>query len=405
MRLRSKILLILSFVLITLFAVIYYLVQAFLIKDIILLENRLAGNDIKRLNQIIETRIDNISEKSGDWAMWNDAYNFMDNFKQDFVDANFTKEVFSNVKLNLIAFLKINGDVYYGKFFDSEKNQVIEIPDDFKKFLDEMKKFNNQILENGFLNGLAVVKNNSMMFSLKPVLTSEGTGPAKGILIFGKNIDKQELSTFSKNLNFNVNLVEPEKTELLIKEHNIKSTFVKIKNSDFLTCFLTKHDVFDNKNILFDFEIQREVYNSEINNIAIIFLTLLLLIFLIILLLYYLLSKLVIIKLTDLIRQITNIKEKNDLTLRLPEYGNDEITKLASEINEMLASLESSEKIVKENQIWFKTIFETVQTGVVLVEKNTHKIIDANPVAVKMIGTEKENIVGHICHKFICPAD
>ncbi|MBP7654187.1 response regulator, partial [Candidatus Dependentiae bacterium] len=76
-----------------------------------------------------------------------------------------------------------------------------------------------------------------------------------------------------------------------------------------------------------------------------------------------------------------------------------------SEINEMLASLESSEKIVKENQIWFKTIFETVQTGDVLVEKNTHKIIDANPVAVKMIGTEKENIVGHICHKFICPAD
>jgi len=54
---------------------------------------------------------------------------------------------------------------------------------------------------------------------------------------------------------------------------------------------------------------------------------------------------------------------------------------------------------------FFRDIFNAVQTGLLIIDPETHRILDANPAAVEMIGTGKKNIVGSVCHKYICPAD
>ena len=40
-----------------------------------------------------------------------------------------------------------------------------------------------------------------------------------------------------------------------------------------------------------------------------------------------------------------------------------------------------------------------------VIDAKTHIIVDANPAAVKMIGVEKEQIIGKACHTFICPIE
>jgi PAS domain S-box-containing protein len=39
------------------------------------------------------------------------------------------------------------------------------------------------------------------------------------------------------------------------------------------------------------------------------------------------------------------------------------------------------------------------------VDSETHKIVDVNHLAAEMIGLPKEQIIGKVCHKFICPAE
>ena len=51
-----------------------------------------------------------------------------------------------------------------------------------------------------------------------------------------------------------------------------------------------------------------------------------------------------------------------------------------------------------------ETIFNSVQSGVLVIDVESHKIIEVNPAAAKMIGVAGEKIVGHVCHRFICPA-
>jgi len=60
---------------------------------------------------------------------------------------------------------------------------------------------------------------------------------------------------------------------------------------------------------------------------------------------------------------------------------------------------------LSESEGKLKVIFTSIQTGIVIVEPETHTIVEANPVAIKLIGVPLEEIVGKLCHHFICPAD
>jgi diguanylate cyclase (GGDEF)-like protein/PAS domain S-box-containing protein len=60
------------------------------------------------------------------------------------------------------------------------------------------------------------------------------------------------------------------------------------------------------------------------------------------------------------------------------------------------------DETLRESEIGLQTILDHVQTGVLLIDPAIHVIVDANPVAVEMIGAPKDQIVGSVCHKFIC---
>jgi PAS domain S-box-containing protein len=63
------------------------------------------------------------------------------------------------------------------------------------------------------------------------------------------------------------------------------------------------------------------------------------------------------------------------------------------------------EKALRDSAEQMETTFSHMQTGIIIIDAETHKIVDVNPVAVELIGTEKENIIGRKCHKFICPSE
>ena len=64
-----------------------------------------------------------------------------------------------------------------------------------------------------------------------------------------------------------------------------------------------------------------------------------------------------------------------------------------------------AEEALRENEERLKSILDSILTGVVLIDAETHKIADANPLATEMIGLPKQQIIGKVCHKFICPAE
>lgn len=49
-------------------------------------------------------------------------------------------------------------------------------------------------------------------------------------------------------------------------------------------------------------------------------------------------------------------------------------------------------------------IFEKIQTGIVVIDPVSHLILDINPNALALTGRSKDEMIGKVCHQFICPA-
>jgi PAS domain S-box-containing protein len=69
----------------------------------------------------------------------------------------------------------------------------------------------------------------------------------------------------------------------------------------------------------------------------------------------------------------------------------------------MRISTEQREVEISEKK--FHSIWEHIQAGIILIDAQSHEIIAANPEAERMTGYTEKEMIGHPCHKFICPSE
>ena len=63
-----------------------------------------------------------------------------------------------------------------------------------------------------------------------------------------------------------------------------------------------------------------------------------------------------------------------------------------------------AQELLQAKEKRLQVILDNMLAGFTIIDADTHTIVEANPVAVKMIGRPKEAIIGQVCHKYICPA-
>lgn len=63
-----------------------------------------------------------------------------------------------------------------------------------------------------------------------------------------------------------------------------------------------------------------------------------------------------------------------------------------------------AQRALQESEKQLKLILDSVMVGIVIIDAETHKILYVNPCSAAMVQAAAEDMVGHTCHKFICPA-
>ncbi|KPA13324.1 chemotaxis protein CheY [Candidatus Magnetomorum sp. HK-1] len=107
---------------------------------------------------------------------------------------------------------------------------------------------------------------------------------------------------------------------------------------------------------------------------------------------------------TDRKNQIDTVKYNTISTLTI--FGIMLVLFLIYFLKQSIKTLDNkheAEKQLKNQHKFMSIIMESVQAGILLIDKNTHVIFDANSYAVKKIGLPKEDILGNKCHTFVCP--
>jgi two-component system, NtrC family, sensor kinase len=63
------------------------------------------------------------------------------------------------------------------------------------------------------------------------------------------------------------------------------------------------------------------------------------------------------------------------------------------------------DQALQESQERLQALFEGVETGIFIIDAETHTLVDANSIAARMVGLPREKIIGSSCDRFVCPAE
>ncbi|MEZ4599757.1 MAG: PAS domain S-box protein [Syntrophotaleaceae bacterium] len=63
------------------------------------------------------------------------------------------------------------------------------------------------------------------------------------------------------------------------------------------------------------------------------------------------------------------------------------------------------EDALRENEQIQRTLIESLPVPLVIIDAQTRAIEGANPAAVQLIGSTQDQIIGHRCHRFLCPSE
>ncbi|MCL2457984.1 MAG: ATP-binding protein, partial [Desulfobulbus sp.] len=129
--------------------------------------------------------------------------------------------------------------------------------------------------------------------------------------------------------------------------------------------------------------------------------------FFFIFLLVFLINRLVLRRLSLMTDEVSRIKENNEVVRDVTVDGKDEIGILAHEINSMIAS-QSNLRVLhakEEKQgLYLQRVLDTINCGILMVDAHDREIVAINKAGAAMIGyDDRETVIGHVCHAFICP--
>ncbi len=85
-----------------------------------------------------------------------------------------------------------------------------------------------------------------------------------------------------------------------------------------------------------------------------------------------------------------------------PVLKNGKIEKVIHSVRNITERKNAENEILKSKEK-ISTILHSIKLGIIMVDAEKHEIIDVNETAATLIGLPIKKIVGHVCHKFICP--
>jgi len=251
MKLRSKTVLTVLFLSLIMFVTFEIITTFMLQPSFSVLENQESQEQLDQANGIIKYRTAELIAKAKDYAFWNDTCLFVEGQYSGYPEDNFMESTFENLGLNLIAIANNSPALLYCQSFDLYHFEKIDASDVTKQALTDnpaLWQFSDTLEAT---SGLMVIDNKTMLIAIAPIVTSEGLGPAKGGVLFGKFLDAQEINTLADliEVNFSVTTLSefqnnPNNNQLLTSLVASSQPYIQeYKNADTILSYALVNDV------------------------------------------------------------------------------------------------------------------------------------------------------------------
>jgi sensor domain CHASE-containing protein len=211
----------------------------------------LALNQSKILLSSYNRRLESIEKINQDWAHWDDSYKFVQDQNDLFRNTNLVDETLKNANLNLILFFDKSGYLVFKKAVILEGIGGDSVPPEVTEYTLKDQKINiKDIISTGNQqSGFLHTTEGTFIYSVTPILTSEGQGPTMGALMMARYINSTDKLEILNNTGLDVDFIDAQNFDS--NKHNINLDQLKSGTSitdkgDYYEIFTLVKDTFNN---------------------------------------------------------------------------------------------------------------------------------------------------------------
>jgi len=368
MTLHRKTLLTISAVLVGLIAILYVVSRGILLASFERLEERISQRNVQRALAALDNDLVELDSKALDWAWWDDTYQFVSDRNEAYVASNLSTESVSNVRVNLMVFLNADGEVVAARCVDYREKEDRPVPEEFLRCLvpGQPPLVDTDDHATGY-RGLFPTPDGPLLTATRPILPSSGTGVARGFLILGRWLDRQEIERLSAMTHLRWELLPYTGDG---QDHHCSSAGPDLSTGAHITLVRVDDKTLAGGVILHDLRgapcltlrvtMPREVYQHGQLATRSVVLAAAAVGILFSLLTLLLLERLVVAPVAELSAAVRSVAACGDFSARLPVRSRDELGVLAGTINTMLSVLERSAEELRESQRAMTTLLSNL---------------------------------------------
>ncbi len=409
MTLRRKTLLVVGFTLAGLCAALYVIARATILHRFAAVEDKDVRQNLDRVSNALSNEFDLLSTVTRDYSEWDEAYQFAHQPTGHWAETNLSESTLEELRLNLVVMCNASNQPIYARRFDQDLKIQSVLP---TGELDQLTPLTQAAIAGADrgVGGLTLLPDGFMLLAAWPVLTSSGKGPPAGALILGRQLDARELQRLQRTTSLQFDIFPAASSEVpddvrqavahLVRGNQV---FVQPMGKETIAGYEVLNDFGGNPAVVLRVQTPRVIFQQGQALLLYLMGATLFVGLAFTLLSGILLDKLVLSRLITLTKRVSGIGVGECRPERVKVEGSDEISRLAGSINQMLTSLERSERERQIPEAYLEGLFESAPEAVVILDSK-HRIVRVNQEFTRMFGYSLADVRGRHLDPLIVPA-
>ena len=398
MRLRTKAFIGLSATVIFTIAAQYAISRIILLHSFGALEDKEVGQNAERAFDALYNDLANLNIKTADWSNRDDTCAFVQNPDAAFIEANLPDKTLAGLQVSLMVFVDLRGRIVFSKAVDAQTGKEKEVPANLLEYLRSHPSLMSHPNPGSARAGLIALPEGPMMISSRPILSSEGAGPVRGALVWGREVTDATVKALSDTTHLSLRFhtigdpLAPDDFYAAAGALSDSLPIYIVRSRESVAGYRLVRDIAGKPAFVLRAEQTRAIHNQGQASVRYFVLSLLVagLAFGVVAMMF--LQNLVLSRLTRLGAQVRAITAHGDLSTRVSLKGSDEAAALADDMNRMLSALERSHRDRSESQERYLAVVSHCSEGIFLADVATLRLLEANPAFLKLVGYTAEEI-------------